>query len=185
MHKMSRMFGRTAFVVKEVQIDETKECQIKVVARKAGLVGWAMSVLGIDSTYTLSVYSNRIESKEGSLVGFIKTVVPLSSIDTCTSGFTKPFQSLVTAGILVVLALLYSVRGYPGGIVFFVLILATVSFAWYFLRRCLVLNFTTKGGNGICFLFKRSVIEGINVDEALADRIADIVKQNYLAVSYR
>ena len=59
--------------------------------------------------------------------------------------------------------------------------IAVICLSAYLLEKCLVLSFTTNGSNGIYFFFKRCIIEGINVDETLADRIADIVKWNYLA----
>ena len=97
MHSLARLFGRSAMVVKSVQIDESKECQVKVVARKAGLISWVLSLLGIDSTFTLSVFAGRIESQEGSLSGCLKTVIPLPALDTYTNGFTKPVQWLAVA----------------------------------------------------------------------------------------
>ena len=64
-------------------------------------------------------------------------------------------------------------------------VMAVIFLIAYFLEKCLVLSFTTNGANGISFLFKRSIIEGVNVDETLADRIADIVKRNYLVQTRR
>ena len=61
------------------------------------------------------------------------------------------------------------------------LVISAVALIMYALQKCLVLNFTTNGGNGICFLFKHSIIEGVNVDESFAERVGEIVKQNYVA----
>ena len=182
MHNLARLFGRSAMVVKSVQIDEAQECQVKVVARKAGLISWVLSLLGIDSTFTLSVYADRIESQEGSLSGRLKTVIPLSALDTYMNGFTKPVQWLASGGVLLLLACFLDLGGsWRSTCAAF----AIICFIAYFLEKCLVLSFTTNGSNGIYFLFKRSIIEGVNVDEALADRIADIVKRNYLAQTRR
>ena len=153
-----------------------------VVARKAGLISWILSLLGIDSTFTLSVYADRIESEEGSLSGRLKTTVPLSALDTYTNGFTKPVQWLACAAVMLLLAWFFGI-GRTEGVPF--LLVAVFFLVAYFLEKCLVLSFTTNGANGIYFFFKRSVIEGVNVDETMADRIADIVKRNYLAQTRR
>ena len=180
MHNLARLFGRSALVVKEVYVNEAEDMQVKIVARKAGLVSWILSLLGIDSTFTLWIYKNRIESMEGSLSGRIKTVVPLTSLDTYTCGFTKPVQLLVFAVFFICLALFQCFARASGGFVFVTLLLAVCFFVAYFLMKCLLLSFTTNGGNGIIFLFKRSVIEGVNVDESFAERVGEIVKQNYV-----
>ena len=85
MHNLARVLGRSALVVKEVNVDESADMQVRIVARKAGVISWILSLLGIDSTFTLWVYRDRIESMEGSLSGRIKTVVPMVSLDTYTS----------------------------------------------------------------------------------------------------
>ena len=183
MHRLAGMFGRSALVVKEVHVDETQDCQVKLVARKAGLWSFILALFGIDSTFTLQVYADRIESQEGSLSGRIKTTVPLVALDTYTSGFTKPFYLLVIAGLLVLGAFYVAFANITGSGVLALLciILAGLCVLFFYLRKCLLLVFTTNGANGISFLLKRSVIEGVNVDETLANRIGDLVKRNYLA----
>ena len=180
MHNIARLFGRSAMVVKEVKVNESAECQVKVVARKPGFWSFVLSFMGIDSTFTLMVFRDRLESMEGSLSGRIKTVVPLTALDTYTTGFTKPFILLVFAVLFVIFALYGSFMGLPGAVVFILLTLAIVFCVLFYLRKCLVLIFTTNGANGIYFLFKRSVIEGVNVDETLAEQIGELVKRNYI-----
>ena len=180
---LKRFGGRaagSALVVKEVHVDESNECQVKVVARKSGLWSFLMSFIGVDSTFTLLVFRDRLESMEGSLSGRIKTVIPLTALDTYTTGFTKPIYLLVLAVIFIIVALYGSFMKMPGLAVFFLVTLAILCCIFFYLRKCLLLSFTTNGANGIYFLFKRSVIEGVNVDETLSEQIGDLVKRNYL-----
>ena len=182
MHSLAKLFGRRAMAVKEIQTDKNADPQVKIVARKGGLVSWLLTFLGIDATYTLWVYRDRIESQEGSLGGKIKTVVPLSALDTCTSGFTKPVHLLAWALAALVCSIVFHINhAVSGKIVLILLALAALWIVAYFLKKCLLLKFTTYGANEITFLFKRSVIEGVAVDETLADKVAGIVKQNYIA----
>ena len=182
MHNLARILGQAALVVKEVSFDESSDCQVRIVARKPGFISWLLSLLGIDSTFTLLVYRDRLESMEGSLSGQLKTVVPLKALDTYTFGFTKPVLLVVIAVGLFFMSIAMFIGRAPGlGI--FLLLIAIGCFAEYFYKKCLMLTFTTVGANGIFFAFKRSVIEGINVDEQFAERVGTLVKSNYLAQS--
>ena len=173
----------SALVVKEVRVDEMQECQVKVVARKAGLLSFILALFGIDSTFTLQIYADRIESEEGSLSGRIRTMIPLTALDTYTSGYTKPIYLLVLAGFFVLAAFFSAFSNSTGSgvLALLFLVFAGLCVLFFYLRKCFLLAFTTNGSNGIAFLFKRSVIEGVNVDETLAERIGELVKRNYLA----
>ena len=172
----------SALVAKEIHVDETRDCQVKIVARKSGLISFVLALFGIDSTFTLLVYADRIESQEGSLSGRIKTTIPLIALDTFTGGYTRPFYLLVLAVIFVVLGFILGfTQNLPGIVVFLFILLAGVCILFYYLKKCLLLCFTTNGANGIGLLLKRSVIEGVKVDEALSDRIGELVKRNYIA----
>jgi len=182
MHLLAGLFGRSALVAKEIHVDESQDCQVKIVARKSGLISFILALFGIDSTFVLQIYGDRLESQEGSLSGRIKTTIPLTALDTFTGGFTRPIYLLVLAVFLIVLSLVVGFsKDVPGIVVFLLIAFAGVCVLFYFLRKCLLLGFTTNGANGIVFLLKRSVIEGVNVDEALSDCIIDLVKRNYLA----
>ncbi len=183
MHNLAKLLGKSALVVKAVHVDENADCQVTIVGRKAGLISWVLSLLGIDSTFTLRVFRDRLESIEGSLSGRIKSVIPLSALDTYTSGFTKPVLYLLFGCVFAILAIVYlgAKSRYDSSFPFvFLLVLSAVFFVAYFLRKCLILTFTTCGANGIFFLFKRSVVEGISVDEEFAERVSDLVKRNYI-----
>ena len=176
MHKLAALLSGSALVVKEVQIDENAEVQVHIIARKSGLISWIFSLFGIDPTYTLWVYKDRIETKRQSLSGGIKSVVPISSLDSYTYGFTRPFLFLWLSIILFVI-------GFPTilfGIGILFIILAIILLIKFILGKCLTMCFTTYGGNIVLFLYKRSVIEGVSIDENLADKISEIVKQNYI-----
>ena len=180
MHKLAKSLGKQAYVVKQAKIDETNNCQVLIVARKPGFWSWVLSLLGVDSTFTMRVYRDRLESEEGSLSGRMRTVIPLAALDTYTCGFLKPailvFMGFAAIGGGIGMAAA-DAPGFPVTIAF----LAGIGcFVKYFFFKCLVLDFTTIGANGIYFLFKRSVIEGINVDEKFAATIGELVKKNYL-----
>jgi len=178
MHNLAKLIGKSALVVKSVRVDENADCQVMLVARKAGLAAWFLALLGIDSTFTLNIFRDRIESIEGTLSGRIKTVIPLTALDTYTSGFTKPVMYIVQGFIALILSFYFLSQSTGLGLA--VLVIALVLFVLYYLRKCLILSFTTAGANGIFFLYKRSVVEGIDVNENFAERVSDLVKRNYI-----
>jgi len=183
LRRRSRGGGRvgSALVAKAIHIDESQDCQVNIVARKSGLISFILALFGIDSTFTLQVYADRVESQEGSLSGRIKTTIPLVALDTFTGGYTRPFYLLVLAVVFVVSGFFLGfTKNLPGIVVFLFIVFAGVCVLFYFLKKCLLLCFTTNGANGISLVLKRSVIEGVNVDEALADRIGELVKQDYI-----
>lgn len=179
MNKLAAIIGKAALVVKSARIDKSAECQVEIVARKSGLMSWLLSLLGIDATFTFRVFRDRIESEEGSLSGRINTVVPLAALDTYTHGFTKPITFLIMAFAMLVLSIAMFINSGALGTLF--LILAVVFVVRFFLMQSLLLSFSTMGANGIVFVFKRSVIEGVNVDENLAKEVYELVKENYIA----
>ena len=183
MHKLASLFGKAALVVKEAKYDEQSDCQVKIVARHAGLFAFIASIFGIDSTFTMRVFRDRIESEEGSLSGVRLTTVPLAAIDTYSSGYFKPAASFVIGLVLSLFGIYMFATAYVAAtrVIGVALIgIGAVYFIDYALKKSVLLEFSTIGANGIFFLFKRSVIEGVNVDERFAKAVADLVKRNYL-----
>ena len=97
MHSLALSLGERALVLKEFSIDEnaTTGAQVRIVARKEGLIAWLLTLMGIDVTTIFEVYSNRIEFSRGSLSGKLCNVIPLSALSVGTTGYTKPIIFLV------------------------------------------------------------------------------------------
>lgn len=62
-------------VVKEVSIKDEGDMRVHIVARKAGLVSFILSALGIDSTTTFDLFIDRLMFSEGSIFGQMKTCI--------------------------------------------------------------------------------------------------------------
>ena len=174
MNKLTKLFD-AALVVKSVEIDESCDCKVTLVARKPGLTSWLLSVLGIDATTTLRVYGDRIESVQGSLNGSIQSIVPLDSLDTYNCGFTKPIHFLVLGIVSFLFSLNLALRDVPNVVVCVLFAVGIAFIAGYIFKRCLVLGFSTQGINGISLLLRQGMAKGVMVDHALVTRIIDIV----------
>ena len=182
MRKLAKLFPIAALIVKKASMDETAECQVEIAARKQGFVAWLLSLLGIDSTFTMRVYRDRLESEEGSLSGRIKTVIPVDSLDSYVVGFTKPFLALVLGviSLFASIGLMCSDGNNTAGVVV-LLVLAIAWIAGYFFNRCLVLDFSSNGVNSIGLLIKTKKVGGVKVDEDFIYAVGEIVKKNYLS----
>lgn len=159
MSSLAAAAAKSALVVKELEINEEGPRYVHIVARQAGGLAFVLSLLGIDSTTVFDVYEDRLEFIEGSLSGRLTTCMPLSSVSIATSGFVKPFILLVLG-----LALLPVCVG-----IFFIIS--------YYLSKSLVVSVDSNGSSSITICLKRSVIEGVEINEETAFKIVDRIKE--------
>lgn len=164
MSALASTAAQAALVVKELKINEDGPHYVHIVARQAGALAFVLSMIGIDSTTVFDVYEDRIEFIEGSLSGRLNTCMPLSSVSIATSGFVKPFVLLILGVLLL-----------P---VFCVGIIPIIS---YFLSKSLVVNIDSNGNSSVTICLKRSVIEGVEINEQTAFKIVEIIKNRTLA----
>ena len=174
MHGMAMGLGHSAMVVKELSINDTASDtpQVHIKARKSGLVAFILALLGIDPTVTFDVY-------------------PLSAISAAVTGFTKPILLIVIAVIVLILGLFQTLRlsrfDSGMGTVTFVatLVIALILIILYFLRKTLLIGAITHGGPSAILVVKSSVIEGVKVDQELAQKIIAIINRNIMEQTTR
>ncbi len=166
MHKLAMYAGRAALVIKEAEINENGPLYVKIKGRKSGLLAWFLTLLKIDVTTTFEVYENRIEFSEGSLSGRIKEMIPLSMVCNLGTGYLKPVIWMVLAIIFLLLAI-------P---TFGITLIFTLLFGFfYFYRKSMLLYAVPNSGSGAIIIFKRSLIENVNLTEEDAYRIIDLI----------
>ena len=173
MSSFASAAARSALVVKEIKLNESGPQYVHIVARKAGVIGFLLSVLGIDATTTFDVYADKLEFSQGSLSGYVKSCMPLSKMTVATGGFVKPFVELIIAILLI----------FPGSI-FTIGISAIIGIFFiihYFLSKTLVVQVVASSGWDATICLKRSVIEGVEINQATADRIVDIIRALVMA----
>ncbi len=158
MSSLASAAAKSALVVKEIKINEEGEQRVHIVARQAGVFAFILSIIGIDSTTVFDVYTDRLEFVEGSLSGRMTTCMPLSSVSVATSGFVKPFMWLLFG-----IPLSFVCIGIPMVI-------------GYFLSKSLVVSVTSNGGEAVTICLKRSIIEGVEMNEETAFKIVEIIK---------
>ena len=158
MHSLAVTLGRQALVLKQFTINPEGEKYVHIVARKAGLFSWLLTLLGVDATTDFRVYSNRIER--------IQTVLPLKSISIASCGFMKPILFLALAIICIPLAVV--TMGLS-------LILTVLFLICYYLNKNLLISVVSNSSYPIVICFKRSVIEGVKVEYDQAQQVIQII----------
>ncbi|MFO1253137.1 MAG: hypothetical protein U1E77_18850 [Inhella sp.] len=153
-----------ALVIKHWSASRTPDASgnyVHLVGREAGLFAWLLSLLGIDPTTEIEIKDKLIVFTAGSLSGKQKRVIPMQSVCSAYYGYIKPWQMAVVLGVLLL----------P---FFFVGLL--VGPLYYFLNKELTVGVVENSGWSGGFAFKRSVIEGQNIDESKAYEVIDIIR---------
>lgn len=166
MHSFAMLAGKAALVIREAEVNENGPLYVKIKGRKSGLIALLLTLIGVDTTTTFEVYENRIEFTEGSLSGRIKEMIPLSSVSNLGTGYMKPVIWMVLA----IISLLLIVP------TFGISILPMLFFGFlYFFRKSMLLYAIPNSGSGAVIIFKRSLIENVNISEEDAYKIIALI----------
>lgn len=170
------LFGARALVVKEWKVDPNAEIPVSIKGRKAGIVAWLLSLLGFDTTTTFELHENHVSLAEGSLAGQIREIVPLTGACNIGTGYLKPFGYIAAAIGCFLWAMISMFNDNASGwAVIWQLILAVGFIVMYFLNKCMLIYVIPVSNSPIQIAFKRSVIEGVDVDAASARKVIRII----------
>ena len=159
---------------------------VSITGRSGGLISWILSLMKIDPTTTILVGIDRIEFSSASLAGTESRLIPLQGVCSTYYGYHKPWKSAfsifsIFAFFGILLGAEIAEGGSQGG-AFTTFITSTIiglviSAIYYFLNRKLTLGFVEQSGvvNGI--MFKRSVIENIDINQEQAKNVCLIIQK--------
>ena len=177
--KLAVLFGVRALAVKEWHVDENAPSKVIIEGRKAGLIGWFLSLLRIDSTTRFELKGNYVTFLEGSLAGQINEIVPLTGTCNLGTGYLKPFSYIIAAGFCFVWFVLGLFNNSVGGIwVFLRLVMSVGLVVLYFLNKCMVFYVIPDSNSPVMIAFKRSIIEGVDVDEDSVNKVIRIMSSS-------
>ena len=166
MHSLAMIAGGASLVLREKVINPEGPCYIRLVGRKAGLIDWFLTMIGINTTTILEVYADRIEYSYGSLSGRMLEVIPLSKTSNLMCGYFKPVIFLVLAAIFFFTAF----------VTFGLTLIFTGIFTFlYYFRKSTLVSIIPNSGSATTVAFKRSLIEGQNITEEEAQQIIKII----------
>ena len=150
------------------------EPYVKVVARESGFWNFIFSLLGIDATTTFQVTGTRIEFEQGSLSGFIRRLTTFEHICSTFYGRFKPWKTAL--GILGFCLFLGSAMQNGWALFAFFVLGTVIAGLYYVLNRQLIFGFTDAAGEVAAITFKRSVIEGQEINEDQLHKIIDVIE---------
>ncbi len=135
---------------------------VHLVGREAGLISWLLSLFKIDPTNEIEIKDNLLKFTSSSFAGQEKRIIPMKSITSAYYGYEKPWK----------MALLLGVVFMP---VFFIgLIIGPL---YYILNKSLTVGVVEASGWVGSFSFKRSIIEGQNINEEEAYEVIEIIRK--------
>lgn len=153
-----------ALVLKKWHSDRSADINgnyVHLVGRQPGLFAWLLSKLGVDPTTEVEVKNNLISFTAGSLSGREKRVIPINSISSAYYGYEKPWKEALALALV-----LLPVFGLG-------LIIGPL---YYILNKKLTVGVVEGSGWIGGFSFKRSVIEGKNIQEHEAYEVIEIIR---------
>lgn len=160
-----------AFVITSWQAHDQPQPEtgeyVRIQGRAGGLISWLLSLVEISPTFRLVVTADMIALEEGSLQGFVRVLTPIENTCSTSYGYAKPWKEALALTVVIGFFTFF-LLGIPGLI---------VGGLYYFLNKTLTIGFTDKGGHSRTIQFKRSVIEGINVDETTAGDVCAIIQR--------
>lgn len=134
---------------------------VHLVGREAGLLSWILSLFKIDPISEVEIKENLLKFSSSSLAGQEKRIIPMKSITSAYYGYEKPWK----------MALLLGIAFMP--IFFSGLIIGPL---YYILNKNLTVGVVEASGWVGAFSFKRSIIEGQNINEEEAYRVIEIIR---------
>lgn len=134
---------------------------------ESGIVSFILALVGIDATTSLIVTSRHIEYESGSLSGFERSITPMNHVSSTFYGRFKPWKTaLIIAAISLPLVTAFGLG----------LIGIFLAGLYYFLNRELKLGFIADSSKSSHLVFKRSVIEGQEIDEEALRKIIALIE---------
>lgn len=169
-----------SYVVKSWYADQRANPRgqyISIKGRASGVVSWVMSLIGISPTFSLECGCNNFVYEIGSWSGKRVTTIPLAKISSVYYGYTKPWKEALAIGIVGFFAgnLAFAMTHSLATSAISTLMVWTLAVVYYALNKDLSIGVCETGGILSSVDFRRSVIEGIAVDEAAAERVHLII----------
>jgi hypothetical protein len=170
-----------AYVVKSWYADKRTNGEgrfVSIKGRVSGLLSWVMSLAGVSPTVSLECGGDKVVYEAVSWSGKTAKTIPVSKISSIQYGYSKPWQhsAMLCLFGFVVGAMAARVFGSPFAGFLVLTVFVACAALYYTLNKLLSIGILEDGGCLTAINFKRSVIEGIDVDENAAERVCMIIQ---------
>lgn len=166
------------YVIKEWKVSNQPlagQPYVHIKGRSPGLISWLLALVGIEPTVSFQVTQDSIIYQQGSLSGSIQRTIPLSQISSTIHGYNKPIALIALAIVFGLQGIVAAAATRAPGMALVGLVVAAVFFVFYFLNKSITVGVIEVAGVANVIRFKRSVIEGQNIDENAAANVVGIV----------
>ena len=156
---------------------------IRVVGRAQGLISFVLTILGLSDQTHFELYEDRIFYRSNSLSLQIVNTVMLDHVNYTICTLYQPIWTLIIGGFLLI-ASFFSLLAvaFVGSLPAFVFgMLAVFSAYFFWTNRFLVMGIKTSSGDTLGIVFKRSIIENIEVDFGKVRKAMRLVDDKILA----
>lgn len=142
---------------------------VHLVGREGGLISWLLSLVGIDPVSEVEVKEDLIKFTSSSLAGKEMRIIPIKSLTSAYYSYEKPWKIAIV--IFIVGFFLIPTNIFLG------LLVCIASVVYYVLNKNLAVAVVEASGWSGAFAFKRSIIEGQNIDEEAGYEVIEVIRQ--------
>jgi hypothetical protein len=156
---------------------------ICVVGRAQGLISFVLTILGLSDQTHFELFEDRIFYRSNSLSLQIVNTVMLEHVNYTICTLYQPIWTLIIGGLFLIAAF-FSILAvaFVGSLPAFIFALLAVFSAYFFwTNRFLVMGIKTSSGDTFGIVFKRSIIENIEVDFGKVRKAMRLVDGKILA----
>jgi hypothetical protein len=156
---------------------------IRVVGRAQGLISFVLTILGLSDQTHFELFEDRIFYRSNSLSLQIVNTVMLDHVNYTICTLYQPIWTLIIGGLFLIAAF-FSILAvaFVGSLPAFIFALLAVFSAYFFwTNRFLVMGIKTSSGDTFGIVFKRSIIENIEVDFGKVRKAMRLVDGKILA----
>jgi hypothetical protein len=181
----------TPIVLKRFHLNEDPAAGtvVEIVGRTSGILSWILNLLRLEQDFRFIVTDSEASVIRGSLSGIVHTYIPLNKVTSTVCGYQRSILAFALAALFTVGFVLNLLSGLfennrneigsDMGLAFGFLILAAIFALVYFLSKRIGINIETMHRHGL--VFKRSVIENVEVDLPQALRAISVINTRVLA----
>lgn len=156
---------------------------IRVAGRAEGLISFILTIMGLSDQTHFELFDDRIFYRKNSLSLQIVNTVMLDHVNYTICTLYQPIWTLIIGGLLLI-ASFFSLLAvaFVGSLPAFIFGLLAVFSAYFFwTNRFLVMGIKTSSGDTFGIVFKRSIIENIEVDFGKVRNAMRLVDEKILA----
>ncbi len=171
-----------AMVISEWHVANQPNAQGEYIAirgRAPGVLSWILSVLGVERGVRMVATSKHVRFQQGDLGGSVTRIIHLDKICSTSYGYRKPwaeaFGIVVMGGGLGPLLGEAVIGGSMGYAIGFLAVIG-IAALYYALNKRMSISLIEMSGTVNQIVFKRSVLEGIKLDESSSAYASDIMQ---------